>query len=433
LGKKTGNWISELKGGTWNIRTLYKPGATVELVREIERYRMKCVALQEVRLENAGTTKTSQTTIINGKSERGHKLGTGFAIHESIIHMIKEFKDVNPRISTLTLKDKNLHIVLINVHAPTEEKDEEIKEEFYDTLEEVFDTTVGNIKIVLGDLNAKIGKERIYHNVAGMHSLHEHLNDNGSRLANFASEKGLIIKSTMLPRKDIYKYTWVSPDGRHKNQIDHVLINNRLKNSITNVRTLRGADADSGHFLVGIWIRVKFKKRYRHKLNTIDRYDIEKLEEVNIQKDYDRKICETLKVQQITNTDDVNDVWIKIRNTVQQTAKTTIGIKEKRKKPWFNQICEDAVQRRKIAREEWLKDTNNEERTADFSRRRKEAHNIIRCEKRKYIQNIMKDAEQDFRLNRTRDMYKRINGIKGDFKKKERFLKDDDGMLITTE
>jgi hypothetical protein len=175
---------------------------------------------------------------------------------------------------------------------------------------------VGNIKIVLGDLNTKIRKERIYHNVAGMHSLHEHLNDNGSRLANFASGKGLIIKSTMLPRKDKYKYTWVSPIGRRKNQIDHVLINNRFKNSITNVRILRGADADSDHLLVGIWIRVKFKKRYRHKLNTVDRYDIEKLEEVNIQKDYGRKICETLKVQQITNTDDVNDVWIKIRNTV---------------------------------------------------------------------------------------------------------------------
>lgn len=142
MGKKTGNWIPELKGGTWNIRTLYKPGATVELVEDIERYGMKCVALQEVRFEDAGTTKISQTTIINGKSERGQKLGTGFAIHESIILMIKEFKDVNPRISTLTLKDKNLYIMLINVHASTEEKDKEIKEEFYDSLEEVFDTTM---------------------------------------------------------------------------------------------------------------------------------------------------------------------------------------------------------------------------------------------------------------------------------------------------
>jgi len=45
----------------------------------------------------------------------------------------------------------------------------------------------------------------------------------------------------------------------------------------------------------------------------------------------------------------------------------------------------------------------------------------------------MKDAEEDFRLNRTRDMYKRVNGIKEDFKKKKRFLKNDDGKLITAE
>jgi len=100
----------------------------------------------------------------------------------------------------------------------------------------------------------------------------------------------------------------VSPDKRHKNQIDHVLINNRFKSSITNVRTLRGADADSDYLLVGIWIRAKFKKQYRHKLNTIDRYDIEKLEEANIQKDYSIRICENLIAQQIINTDDVNDV-----------------------------------------------------------------------------------------------------------------------------
>lgn len=86
------------------------------------------------------------------------------------------------------------------------------------------------------------------------------------------------------------------------------MIKNRFRNSITNVRTLRGADANSDHLLVGIWIRVKFKKQYRHNLNTIDRYDIKKLDEVNIQEDYGRKIGETLKVQQIANTDDVNQM-----------------------------------------------------------------------------------------------------------------------------
>jgi hypothetical protein len=55
----TGNWKSELLCGTWNVRTLYKEGATVNLAREVEKYRMKCVALQEVRWQDAGITKLS--------------------------------------------------------------------------------------------------------------------------------------------------------------------------------------------------------------------------------------------------------------------------------------------------------------------------------------------------------------------------------------
>jgi len=50
-----------------------------------------------------------------------------------------------------------------------------------------------------------------------------------------------------------------------------------------NYITLWEADADSDHLLVGIWLRVKFKKQCRHKLNAIYKYNTEKLEDVNIQ------------------------------------------------------------------------------------------------------------------------------------------------------
>jgi len=108
------------------------------MVKELEKYGMKCVALQEIRWEDAGTTKMSQTTIFNGECENGHRLGTGFAVHESIIHLVKEFRDINPRIATLTLKTDNFDMVLINVHAPTEDKEEEEKEMFYAALEDTF-------------------------------------------------------------------------------------------------------------------------------------------------------------------------------------------------------------------------------------------------------------------------------------------------------
>lgn len=50
----------------------------MNLVRVAEKYKLKCIALQEVRWEDAGSSKISQTTIINGNSEQGHRLGTGF-------------------------------------------------------------------------------------------------------------------------------------------------------------------------------------------------------------------------------------------------------------------------------------------------------------------------------------------------------------------
>lgn len=154
-----------------------------------------------MRWDDSTTTKISKTTIFCGKCEQNHQQGTGFAVHESIIHAVTEFKDVNPR--TSTFRTGNMDIVLINVHAPTDEKDEEEKELFYAILEDVYDSIQGNIILVPGDFNVKIRRERYYQTIIGNHSLHEKSNDNGTKLVNFAAGKGLVVKRTVFPRKDI--------------------------------------------------------------------------------------------------------------------------------------------------------------------------------------------------------------------------------------
>ena len=68
----------------------------------------------------------------------------------------------------------------INVHAPTEDKDGEIKDGFYEELEHLVDQLPNDyMKIVVGDFNAKIGKEDIFRPTIGLESLHEESNDNG--------------------------------------------------------------------------------------------------------------------------------------------------------------------------------------------------------------------------------------------------------------
>jgi hypothetical protein len=55
------------------------------------------------------------------------------------------------------------------------------------------------MKILLGDLYAKVGREDIFKPTIGNESLHEISNDNGVRVVNVATSKHLIVKSTMFP------------------------------------------------------------------------------------------------------------------------------------------------------------------------------------------------------------------------------------------
>jgi len=61
----------------------------------------------------------------------------------------------------------------------------------------------------------------------------------------------------MFPHQNIHKYTWTSPDGKIHSQIDHILIDRRWHQCILDVSSLRGADCDTGHYLVVAKVREK--------------------------------------------------------------------------------------------------------------------------------------------------------------------------------
>jgi len=94
------------------------------------------------------------------------------------------------RIRSLRLNAIWFSCTLINVHAPTNEKTEEIKEEFYKLLEQNINQIAGSdIKIILGDFNAKVDKENIYKPTNGNESLHNETNNNGITTIQFTISK----------------------------------------------------------------------------------------------------------------------------------------------------------------------------------------------------------------------------------------------------
>lgn len=111
--------------------------------------------------------------------------------------------------------------------------------------------------IVTGDMNAKVGYDREgYERVIGIHGMGQR-NDNGGRLCEICDMNELVITGTLFPHKDIHKATWISPDRKTRNQIDHVLINKRFRNSVKDTRVYRSADIGSDHYLVCTAIKLR--------------------------------------------------------------------------------------------------------------------------------------------------------------------------------
>jgi hypothetical protein len=91
----------------------------------------------------------------------------------------------------------------------------------------------------------------------------------------------------MFPHRSIHKYTWTSPDGQTHNQIDHILIDSIRHSSILDVRSFRGADCDSDHYLIVAKIeeRLAVSKQPVNKMD-MERFNVKKLNEGQVKEQY---------------------------------------------------------------------------------------------------------------------------------------------------
>lgn len=162
----------DMRFGTWNTRSLHRSGALKELCGEMRKYKLDILAVQESRWKGGGIFDTRSHTVLYCGSEQRHEFGVAFIVDKGMKANVLGFTPVNERMCVLRVKTRFFNLLMINVHAETEDKNEITKDNFYNKLEQVYDATPSNdIKILIGDFNAKIGREPIYQEIVGANSL----------------------------------------------------------------------------------------------------------------------------------------------------------------------------------------------------------------------------------------------------------------------
>ena len=189
----------------------------------------------------------------------------------------------------------------------------------------------------------------------------------------------MIVGGTIFPHRNIHKETWNSPDGETKNQIDHVLVQQKFRRSLYDVRSWRNADCDSDHNLVIARVKIRLKVNRGSRNERKMRFDTERLKENDIKEEYQLELRNRFSVlaEERGEAEDVNQRWRDIEQAVKDVAEETIGyIEGTRRQHWFDDECRRAAHERKQARINHLQHVNDLGKKEIFRQKRRTAVRI---------------------------------------------------------
>lgn len=270
----------DIKICTFNVKTLSTEEKIVELDAALDHIKWDVVGLCEVkRLGECLLEKKNGHIFYYYGETKGH-YGVGFMVNKKLKQNIVSFQGISERIAVLQLEILKKSITIIQVYFPTTTAPDNVVEELYDKLEDTIETYKSSLNFVIGDFNSKIGFKDIGEEAVMGNFGHGVRNDRGDRLLQFAFSQHLKIINTYFKKKASKKWTWRSPDGSVKNEIDFIL--SETVTNIKNIEVLNKFCFDSDHRLLRLTVEISGqidrRKWFKQKrIPHIDNIDKEKL------------------------------------------------------------------------------------------------------------------------------------------------------------
>ena len=195
----------------------------LEVVKqEMARVNINILGISELKWTGMGEFNSEDHYIYYCGQESLRRNGVAIMVNKRVQNAVLGCNLKNERMISVHFQGKPFNITVIQVYAPTNNAEEAEVERFYEDLQDLLELTPNkDVLFIIGDWNAKVGSQEAP-GITGKFGLGM-WNEAGQRLIEFCQENALVIANTLFQQHKRRLYTWTSPDGQYRNQIDYIL------------------------------------------------------------------------------------------------------------------------------------------------------------------------------------------------------------------
>lgn len=406
------NKRSKFNIGTWNVRTMIRPGKLDELAIQMKNAELDILGICETRWAGNDDFIRDDLRIIRSGNEKGGRNGVAIVLRGKWKQNVLNTYHVNERIMMIKVEAQPTNLYVVMVYFPTSRCTDEELEVMYEQLEDVLSITEEKSNVVLlGDFNASVGSTSSNQECAGMFGYGKR-NARGERFLEFCEGHDYIITNTMFKVPERRKYTWKQPGDTRRFQIDYILVKRKYRNQVTSSHSYPGCKIETDHNLVKAKCNIRFKKRNTGKKN---KWSLEKLKEDEGKKLFQSELEKRSKEKEPRT-------WEEIKTILKELSDKVLGKhKFEPRKPWMTQnILEMINERNGLRKEDYEKYKQLKNKITEECRK---AKNI-------WLEENCKEIEYCLRKNNTDRAYTKVKSLQPTTRTRSNIVKNKEGKLL---
>ncbi|TLM13197.1 hypothetical protein FEC36_18500, partial [Acinetobacter baumannii] len=177
-------------------------------------------------------------------------------------------ESVSSRVVYLVLKiSKRYSLKIVQVYAPSTSHPDDEVEATYEDISRAIRNSQSHFTVVMGDFNAKLGRRGDDELKVGPFGFGQR-NPRGQMLADFMEKEGLFMMNSFFKKPPQRKWTWLSPDGVTRNEIDFIMSTNRqIFNDVSVINSVKtGSDHRYIRGMLNINVRLERSRQMKSTL-----------------------------------------------------------------------------------------------------------------------------------------------------------------------